>query len=81
MAITNPYYIAYGRANGRTAEEQLEHDKVAFPGGCMCGYTLWISKQKQAFKIAHPEAFLFDSIMDHAAWGRWLEAAPALAEK
>lgn len=39
----NPRYIAYAEAHGRSPEEQLAADRVAYPGGCMAGFILWCS--------------------------------------
>lgn len=39
----NPRYQAYARAQGRTPAQQLEHDRLRWPGGCMCGFILWIA--------------------------------------
>lgn len=36
-------FLAYCASSGRTPEQQLDHDRMMYPGGCMSGYTLWIS--------------------------------------
>lgn len=67
-------FTAYAKSQGRTPAEQLEHDKRAFPGGCMCGFICWCSKVLTAFKKAHPEAFIGHCIADHDAKQRFMEA-------
>lgn len=52
--ITNPRYLQYARAHGRSGEEQLAHDKEAWPGGAMCGFILWM-KQARGDAYARPE--------------------------
>ena len=78
--MMNPRYIAYAKAHGRTADDMLAHDKDAWPGGCMVGFTLWIGEQKKAFHALHPEAFYVDmerrvtlNIVDHEAWDLFLQ--------
>jgi len=67
-----PHFIAYASSNGNTPEKQLEVDDKKFPGGKMCGFILWISANKQAFRKKHPEALCGDAICDHDAWVRFL---------
>jgi hypothetical protein len=40
----NPRYLAYAKAHGHEGDPEgmLEHDREAWPGGCMCGFMLWI---------------------------------------
>ena len=40
---SQPRYAAYARNHRCTPEKILAHDRDAYPGGCMCGFTLWIS--------------------------------------
>lgn len=54
----NPRYIAYAKTHGRTPKKQLEYDREQYPGGCMCGFILWISKNLREFKKKHPECFI-----------------------
>ena len=72
---SNPRYAAYAQAHGKTPDEMMKHDVVEWSGGCMCGFILWISKQKQAFFIAHPEAFLDRyTIRNQQAWTEFLQS-------
>jgi hypothetical protein len=70
----NPRYVLYAKAHGKSPEDMLKHDKEVWPGGCMCGFIIWIGKQERAFFKAHPECF-FDRylICDQNAWTKWLE--------
>jgi len=45
----NPRYAAYAKAHGNAAEAQLEHDTLVYPGGCMCGFILWITEAWGSF--------------------------------
>lgn len=77
IVIDNPRYIAYAKAHHCDCPyEQMRRDEAAWPGGCMTGFTLWISEQKRAFLKAHPEAGADYTIWDQAAWDRWLGAKP-----
>lgn len=67
----NPVYVAYAKAHGCTPEDMLEHDSNAWPGGCMCGFMLWVSEQKQKFWKACPSAFLDRYTINDV--GKWLE--------
>lgn len=70
----NPRYLAYCLASGRSPEEQLEHDRERWPGGCMCGFMLWIGKQWDAWRAAHGlvrhAAVLRPA--DHASFNRFI---------
>jgi hypothetical protein len=39
----NPRYVAYAKAHGCPPEKMLQKDKECYPGGCMCGFILWIN--------------------------------------
>ena len=72
----NPYYLAYCKANGHANDPDAmrEADSILFPGGSMCGFTLWIGARREAFYHLNPGAFLDRyTIGDHAAWGAFLE--------
>jgi hypothetical protein len=74
----NPRYVSYARAHGRSPEDQSAHDRAEYPGAQMTGFIIWISGEKEAFRVAHPECFLGrDTIQDGAAWDEWLRARAA----
>lgn len=76
----NPRYAAYAAAHGRTPEDQLDADRLEWPGGIMCGFVLWNSARLQEARAAMPEAFCFDALIDHAAYDSWLaDRAAAIA--
>ena len=52
----NPRYIAYAAAHGRAPESMMAHDDAAWPGGRMCGFTLWIADRWRDWKQAQPES-------------------------
>jgi len=74
----NPRYVAYARVHGRTPNEMMSHDMTQYPGGCMCGFILWMDEQKRAFKKARPECFIGDNVKDQKAWTAWLESQPVI---
>jgi hypothetical protein len=70
----NPNYLAYCKSNGKTLEEQKESDDKEFPGGCMIGFTLWISKKKREFYTLNSNAFYDEhTIGDIGAWESFLQ--------
>lgn len=46
----NPRYLAYCKAHDKTPAEMLAHDRKAYPGGCMCGFMLWLGKKLSVFR-------------------------------
>ena len=68
----NPYYVSYAYAHGNTPKKMIEHDTKEYPGGKMCGFTLWMSHQKQMFFQSHPECFIGRHIGYPTAWKDWL---------
>jgi hypothetical protein len=73
----NPRFALYARAQGRTPQEQLDHDREEWTG-CMCGFILWMAPRIQRFKIECPEYCVGKgsnaTIHDQEAFDRWLEA-------
>lgn len=73
---TNPRYLAYCKAQGRSYQEQIDHDRVEYPGGGMVGFILWIGRQKRLFFAETPQAFagpVADApIWNQEAWDRFL---------
>lgn len=69
----NPYFVSYARANGRTPEEMIEHDRAAWPGGCMVGFMVWIGEAMSKAKEAHPEWFNYGRLWRFDDWGAFLE--------
>lgn len=42
----NPRYVAYARAHHvDVPAEMLRRDQVAWPGGCMTGFILWLNER------------------------------------
>ena len=41
----NTRYLAYCKAHGNTPDAQMAADEVAYPGGKMCGFLLWIGRK------------------------------------
>lgn len=76
----NPRWVNYARVHGRTPEDQLTHDRKAWPGGSMCGFILWGRAQIGTFGKAHPEAFTCGRLVDHESYDRWLDALPLESE-
>lgn len=71
-----PRYVAYCRANGKTPDEMMAHDVVAYPGGKMCGFVLWIGAQWGAWRKANGrrhDDFVSDA--DHKSFDVFVGAA------
>lgn len=49
MTEYNPRYVAYAHSKDMNVEECLEHERKAWPGGIMCGFTLWIREHARKF--------------------------------
>ena len=68
--MINSRYAAYASEQGRTADEQMKHDRN------MAGYMAWVSHKKRAFCKAHPEHFTQGgSITNHDAFDAFLGGA------
>jgi hypothetical protein len=41
--LWNPRYVRFAEVHGKSPEAQLDFDQVRWPGGCMCGFILWMA--------------------------------------
>ena len=55
MTEYNPRYLEYCKAHGKTFDNMLKADRIKYPGGCMCGFILWMSEKWYNFDTRHPE--------------------------
>lgn len=65
-------YISYSTAHGKTPEQMIACDKHKFPGGCMCGFILWIGSKLQEYKKTDTNAFVGDFLQDHDGFTKYL---------
>lgn len=72
----NPRWLNYARVHGRSSDEQLAHDKKRWPGGLMCGFSLWGRARIQEFGKLRPDCFMASGLIDHPAYDAWLSALP-----
>jgi len=71
MTEYQPRYLAYCRAHGNTPDQQMQADAKAYPGGCMCGFILWINqKWAEWFGIVGRKHVLSED--DHRQFDEWL---------
>ena len=68
MTFVNPYpnkqprYSAYCVTHDKTPDEMLAHDRKRWPGGCMCGFLIWMNAASRMFKDQYPEAIFGSGI-------------------
>lgn len=71
---TQPRYVAYATAHGRSPAEMLEADIVDWHGGRMAGFITWIGRrwtQWRTLRGVGREAALSES--DHHDFDAWLQ--------
>ncbi len=69
----NPRFVAFAKANGRTAEEQNAVDEA---GTHKLEFILWIGRKWQEFAEAHGfKGSYWLRIWDHNEFDRWLGRA------
>ena len=78
----NPRYLAYARAQGEPdPEKMLEKDRERWPGGVMCGFSLWIQGKWQEWYtlIGVGKMTIYDQrfYQDHKAFDKWLSKEQA----
>ena len=79
---TQPRYVAYCVEHGATsADEMLARDRIAYPGGCMAGYIVWISRKWSVWDAANGRGPNdYKTRGDHADFNDWLAADVAVPE-
>ncbi len=73
----NPRFVLYAEKHGRTPEGQLEHDRIAYPGGCMTGFTLWTRQCVALYAEKHPENVIDGHVVRQSFYDTWLQAVMA----
>lgn len=69
----NPRYEAYAKEHGKTPEQMLAHDEIAWPGGKMCGFTIWIGDRWIEFCLLNPDVKRdFLTAENHKDFDKWL---------
>lgn len=77
----NPRYVEYARAHGKTPQEQMDADRVTWPGGVMTEFICWIGARwaewdkLQGRKLGEPHIG-----KDHADFDAWLATRAPEAE-
>jgi hypothetical protein len=75
--LWNPRFLAYAASQCRTPEDQLEHDRKAYPGGNMAGFIVWNSQKWREWEAVAGRLRPY-TVEDHAAYDAWLsESEPA----
>jgi hypothetical protein len=74
----NLRYGLYALAHGKSPDEMLAADKLAFPGACMMEFVFWNSQKLFECQKKHPEYFLiaYDkhaSLMNQSGYDEWLK--------
>ena len=46
----NPRYLAYCLEHRQSPDDMLATDRQRYPGGCMCGFLLWMSARLQEWR-------------------------------
>lgn len=86
---TNPRYVAYAKAHDKTPDKMMAHDTERFPGGKMCGFTLWINEQwyqwhktrglkRHDYVLTDADHESFDAMLDQAALFEQVMAAEGI---
>ena len=70
-------YLAYCAAHKKTPEAMMAHDEKEYPGGCMCGWILWVQRVCRDFARAHPEHCVGDTIRNHDAKIKYMQTVAA----
>jgi hypothetical protein len=80
---TQPRYVAYCIEHGATnADEMLARDRITYPGGCMAGYIVWISRKWSVWEAANSRTSNdYKTRGDHVSFNHWLAADVTVPEK
>ena len=75
MKKWNPRFLNYCRVSGGLdPDATIVRDKEEYPGGCMCGFTIWIQRKWQQWLKLKGYCFDFPcSDRDHEEFDRWLD--------
>jgi hypothetical protein len=70
----NPFFVAYAHCHGLGPAQMLKHDRKHWPGGCMCGFMVWMRKRWDEWHelkgLVRYKAILARS--DYDDFSRWL---------
>ena len=65
----NSRWLAYIKVHGyKNPEEALAGEKKKYPGGCMCGFIIWIQEQWKEFNESIGKNLLKDTHEKFDAW-------------